>query len=58
MGKKVASTGKNPKSFRLSDEAVSLLAQIAAKERRSETNMVEVLIQEKAAAMNITAPKS
>lgn len=58
MGKKVGNSDKNPKSFRFSDEIVSLLKQIAERESRSETNMLEVLVKEKAAALGITAVKS
>lgn len=45
---------KIPTSFRLSDKAKALLAKLAEKENRSETNMLEVLILEKAKALGIS----
>ena len=58
MSKKVVKSEKKPKSYRFSEETLSLLSQIAEQESRTETNMLEVLVKEKAAALGITAPKS
>ena len=45
---------KTPTSFRLSEKAKALLSKLAERENRSETNMIEVLILEKAKALNIS----
>lgn len=49
---------KKRTSFALSEETINLLAAMAEKENRSQANMLEVLVKEKAAALGITAPKS
>jgi hypothetical protein len=48
---------KKRTSFSLSEDILILLAAMAEKENRSQANMLEVLVKEKAAALNITAPK-
>lgn len=48
---------KKNTSFRLTLEALQLLKKIAEKEDRSETNVVERLIKEKADLLKLKLPK-
>lgn len=50
---KTTNNKRQPTSFRLSPETISLLKQLAEDESRSITNMVESLIKEKAKAKEI-----
>lgn len=51
-------TNKKRTSFALDPEVLELLNTMAKKENRSQANMLEVLVKEKAAALGITAAKS
>ena len=57
MSKTEDNSKVKPTSFRISNEAKALLKLIAKKEKRSAGKSLETMIEEKAAALGITAAK-